>query len=92
MRLRLKDTQTVHPIIIKNIMTATLELPVDLVVSVLRKAGTGDSLLAALDALVTYDEQTQVQDEVKSEPIEWQNAVNLEDEVVNVADEVVVDF
>lgn len=90
MRLRLKDTQTVHPIIIKNIMTATLELPVNLAVSVLRKAGTGDSLLAALDALVTYD--GQVQDEVDAEPIEWQNAVNLEDETENVTDEVVVDF
>ena len=73
-----------------NFMTATLELPVDLVVSVLRKAGTGDSLLAALDALVTYE--NQVEDEVQQEPIEWQNAVNMENEVVIVADEVVVDF
>ena len=71
-------------------MTATLELPMDLAIGVLRKAGTGDNLLAALDSLVSYE--TQVQDEVKSEPIEWQNAVNLEDEVVNAADEVVVDF
>ena len=73
-----------------NFMTATLELPVDLAVSVLRKAGTGDNLLAALDALVSYE--TQVQDEVDAEPIEWQNAVNLEDETENVTDEVVVDF
>ena len=73
-------------------MTATLELPMDLAIGVLRKAGTGDSLLAALDALVTYDEQTQVQDEVDAEPIEWQNAVNLEDETSVTTDEVMIDF
>ena len=71
-------------------MTATLELPVDLAVSVLRKAGTGDNLLAALDALVSYE--TQVQDEVQQEPIEWQNAVNLEDETSEIADEVVIEL
>jgi hypothetical protein len=56
----------------------TLELPLNLTIAALRKAGTGDSLLAALDSLVNTD-NTEV---VTQEPTEWVNAVNLEDEVV----------
>jgi len=39
-------------------MTATLDLPVNLAVSALRAAGTGDNLLAALDALITVTNET----------------------------------
>jgi hypothetical protein len=56
----------------------TLELPLNLTIAALRKAGTGDSLLAALDVMVNTD-NTEV---VTQEPTEWVNAVNLEDEVV----------
>jgi hypothetical protein len=56
----------------------TLELPLNLTIAALRKAGTGDSLLAALDVMVNTD-KTEV---VTQEPTEWVNAVNLEDEVV----------
>lgn len=56
----------------------TLELPLNLTIAALRKAGTGDSLLAALDVMVNAD-NTEV---VNQEPTEWVNAVNLEDEVV----------
>lgn len=40
-------------------MTATLDLPVNLAIAALRAAGTGDNLLAALDALVTVTPDTQ---------------------------------
>lgn len=44
-------------------MTATLDMPVDVAIAALRVAGTGDNLLAALDALVTVTPE-QDQDEV----------------------------
>jgi hypothetical protein len=59
----------------------TLELPLNLTIAALRKAGTGDSLLAALDVMVNTD-NTDNTDVVTQEPTEWVNAVNLEDEVV----------
>lgn len=59
-------------------MTATLDLPVNLAVSVLRKAGTGDNLLAALDVLVSYTDKTEDVVEEVTEPTEWVNEVNLE--------------
>lgn len=39
-------------------MTATLDLPLPIAISALRAAGTGDNLLAALDALITYVDET----------------------------------
>lgn len=60
-------------------MTATLDLPVNIVISMLRKAGTGDSLLAALDAIVNISDVAEVEEETH-EPTEWVNAVNLEDD------------
>ena len=61
-------------------MAATLEMPVSVAVSVLRNAGTGDNLLAALDALVNVnDTETDVVE--TQESVEWVNAVNLEDEM-----------
>ena len=63
-------------------MTATLELPLNLTIAALRNAGTGDSLLAALDSLiVTNTDNQEVVDETQT-PVEWVNAVNLEDEIV----------
>jgi hypothetical protein len=59
----------------------TLELPLNLTIAALRKAGTGDSLLAALDVMVNTD-NTDKTEVVTQEPTEWVNAVNLEDEVV----------
>lgn len=45
-------------------MSVTLDLPVPLAISVLRSAGTGDSLLAALDAIVTETpDEVEVADE-----------------------------
>jgi hypothetical protein len=63
-------------------MTATLELPLNLTVSALRKAGTGDNLLNALDSLVNTNGQ-ELQDVVveTQKPVEWVNVINLEDEV-----------
>lgn len=63
-------------------MTATLELPLNLTVSALRKAGTGDNLLNALDSLVNTNGQ-ELQDVVveTQASVEWVNVVNLEDEV-----------
>jgi hypothetical protein len=63
-------------------MTATLELPLNMTIAALRNAGTGDSLLAALDSLiVTNTDNQEVVDETQT-PVEWVNAVNLEDEIV----------
>jgi hypothetical protein len=63
-------------------MTATLELPLNLTIAALRNAGTGDSLLAALDSLIaTNTDNQEVVDETQT-PVEWVNAVNLEDEIV----------
>jgi hypothetical protein len=63
-------------------MTATLELPLNLTIAALRNAGTGDSLLAALDSLiVTNTDNQEVVDETQTS-VEWVNAVNLEDEIV----------
>ena len=57
-------------------MTATLEMPVNVAIAALRVAGTGDNLLAALDALVSVD-NTQTEEVV--------DAVNLEnDEVIEL--------
>jgi len=50
-------------------MTATLDMPVDVAIAALRVAGTGDNLLAALDALVTVTPDTPEQDEVQDEVI-----------------------
>lgn len=63
-------------------MTATLELPLNLTVSALRKAGTGDNLLNALDSLVNTNGQ-ELQDVVveTQASAEWVNVINLEDEV-----------
>lgn len=63
-------------------MTATLELPLNLTVSALRKAGTGDTLLNALDSLVNTNGQ-ELQDVVveTQASAEWVNVINLEDEV-----------
>jgi len=69
---------------------ATLDMPVNVAVSVLRNAGTGDNLLAALDALVNTN-STQVEDSVEETP-EWVSAVNLESEDENVVTEEVIDF
>ena len=69
---------------------ATLDMPVNVAVSVLRNAGTGDNLLAALDALVNTN-STQVEDSVE-ETQEWVSAVNLESEDENVVTEEVIDF
>lgn len=63
-------------------MTATLELPLNLTIAVLRKAGTGDSLLEALDALVTTNSEPQEVVDETQPTAEWVNAVNLEDENV----------
>lgn len=63
-------------------MTATLELPKNVAISMLRKAGTGDSLLDALNALVNTD-NSEVQVEENQEPQEWVNAVNLENQEEN---------
>ena len=71
-------------------MTATLDLPVNLAVSMLRKAGTGDNLLATLDALVNYTDENEVAVEEVTAPTEWVNEVNLEDE--NEVVEATVDF
>jgi hypothetical protein len=80
MRCALKDT---HKFLYSlSQMTATLDLPMNLAVSVLRKAGTGDSLLAALDALVSTNSQESVEE--TQEPAEWMNALNLENEVEDV--------
>lgn len=74
-------------------MTATLEYPKDLAIGVLRKAGTGDNLLAALDALISYsDEDTQEVVTETSETVEWTNAVNLDDETEVVLNDEVIDF
>jgi hypothetical protein len=63
-------------------MTATLELPLNMTIAALRNAGTGDSLLAALDSLiVTNTDNQEVVDETQTS-VEWVNAVNLEDEIV----------
>lgn len=59
-------------------MTATLELPLNLTIAALRKAGTGDSLLAALDVLVNTD-NTDNTDVVTQESTEWVNAIDLDD-------------
>ena len=69
---------------------ATLDMPVNVAVSVLRNAGTGDNLLAALDALVNTN-STQVEESVE-ETQEWVSAVNLESEDENVVTEEVIDF
>jgi hypothetical protein len=59
--------------------TATLELPLAVTISALRAAGTGDSLLAALDVLVN----------VTDEPATAEVEVVAEDETA--ADEVVAE-
>jgi hypothetical protein len=71
-------------------MTATLELPKDLAISVLRKAGTGDNLLSALDAIVSYENKEVVEE--TTEPVEWVNAVVLEDEDDGEANVVAEEF
>ncbi len=63
-------------------MTATLELPLNLTIAALRKAGTGDNLLTALDALVSTNGESQEVVTETQQPAEWVNAVNLEDEMV----------
>lgn len=66
------------PQIDSYIMTATLDLPLDLTIAALRKAGTGDSLLAALDALVTVtDEVADVTDSVEVLEVEDSETVEL---------------
>lgn len=59
---------------------ATLELPLNLTIAALRKAGTGNNLLQALDVLVNTN-NTDVTDVVTQESTEWVNAIDL-DEVV----------
>lgn len=82
--MRLKDT---HCFLYSFLsMTATLDLPLPIAIAALRAAGTGDNLLTALDALITYTDETPVVTDTQ-EPAEWVNAVNLEDETV--ADETV---
>jgi hypothetical protein len=71
-------------------MTATLDMPKEIAIATLRKAGTGDNLLAVLDALISYETQDQVEE--THEPIEWVNAVNLESEDENVVTDEVIDF
>lgn len=61
-------------------MTATLELPLNLTIAALRKAGTGDNLLQALDSLVSTDNIGNT-DVVTQEPTEWVNAIDLENVV-----------
>jgi ribosome assembly protein YihI (activator of Der GTPase) len=63
-------------------MTATLELPLNLTIAALRKAGTGDNLLEALDALVTTNSEPQEVVDETQPTAEWVNVVNLEDENV----------
>ena len=71
-------------------MAATLELPLDLTIAALRKAGTGTTLLAALDALVVNtDTETEIVAEETQEPVEWVNAVNLEDEATELVEDTV---
>jgi hypothetical protein len=60
--------------------TATLDLPVNLAVAALRAAGTGDNLLAALDALVTVDA-----DEVEVADVTDADEVEVADETVALA-------
>ena len=90
--LLLKGGKTTHNSSLHylNSMTATLDLPVNLAVSMLRKAGTGDNLLATLDALVNYTDENEVAVEEVTAPTEWVNEVNLEDE--NEVVEATVDF
>lgn len=63
-------------------MTATLDIPVSIAISALRKAGTGENLLEALNHLVNYQGEDDVQEEIVSEPAEWVNAINLNDDEV----------
>ena len=76
---------------------ATLELPLNLTVATLRASGTGDSLLAALDALVNVTEapetaevevEVEVADEATETEPEAEVVVSLED--ATLEDEVTV--
>lgn len=74
-------------------MAATLDLPLDVTISVLRNAGTGDNLLAALDAMVTVTDETvtdDVVDETATE-VEFVNVANV-DEVVTEDQEATVEL
>lgn len=57
--MRLKDTHCFLYSFL-SMTVATLDLPLPIAIAALRAAGTGDNLLAALDALTTYTDETPV--------------------------------
>jgi len=87
--MRPKDTHYSLAIYSISMTVSTLDMPKNIAISALRSAGTGDNLLAALEAIViSNSDDSEVE---MSEPIEWTNAVNLENDNTEVND-TVIDF